>query len=54
MTLAPHPQFFSLIRLCAGSNKSTQKAQNSDKAAHYLYIAQIRDTESQHGDPDHP
>ena len=35
------------------TNKSTQRAQISDKAAHYLYIAQILNLASQHGDPGH-
>ena len=34
--------------------KNTQRAQISNKAAYYQHIAQIRDLESQHGDPDHP
>ena len=35
-------------------NVSTQRAQISNKAAHYSHIAQIRDLESQDGDPDPP
>ena len=35
-------------------NKSTQKAQISDKVAHYPHIAWIRCLESQHDDRDHP
>ena len=35
-------------------NKSTQTAQFLAKAAHYPYIAQLPDLDSQSGDPDHP
>ena len=35
-------------------HNSTQRAQISDKAAHYPYIAQFRDWESQHVNPDYP
>ena len=40
--------------LCKYYNKSTQRLHTSAKTASYSHIAKIRDSESQHGDPNHP